>query len=454
MKRWTSTRVAEAVGVAFPGTGVFSGIATDTRRMARGALFVALVGQRFDGHAFLGAARDAGAAGAVVRRGTPPVDGLLLFEVDDTLAALGALGRARRRDLAGPVVAVTGSNGKTATRALIAAALATRWRVHATPGNLNNLVGVPLTILDAPDVVDALVVECGASELGEIGRLRGIVEPTIGVVTNAVKAHLAGFRDLEGVLREKTSLLTGVPVAVVGTTPPELATAARREAQKVMVAGLADHADLRPDRWRLDDKGRAEVTFRGHTLRLTLVGRHQADNAMLALAVAAELELDLRSVSAALADVTLPHGRCEIIRSRDLLIVHDAYNANPASLLAALETAQALQGKRPLVVLVGSMLELGGESRRLHREMADAIVAADPALVGAVGEFVAAFQPHAKRLGSRLVTAADADALGRAVAERLGGDELVLLKASRGVALEQALRHVVPGWEDACSTTS
>jgi UDP-N-acetylmuramoyl-tripeptide--D-alanyl-D-alanine ligase len=175
---------------------------------------------------------------------------------------------------------------------------------------------------------------------------------------------------------------------------------------------------------------------------------------MLALAVAAVLELDLRTVVEALGEVTLPHGRCEIIRSRDLLIVHDAYNANPASMLAALETAQALRGKRPLAVLVGSMLELGGESRRLHREMADAILAAEPALVGAVGEFVAAFQPHAKRLGSRLVTAPDADALGRAVAERLGGDELVLLKASRGVALEQALRHVVPGWEDACSTTS
>lgn len=454
MTRWTSTRVAEAVGVPFPGTGVFSGISTDTRRLARGALFVALVGERFDGHAFLDAAREAGASGAVVRRGTPAMNGVLLFEVDDTLAALGALGRARRQEVTGPVVAVTGTNGKTATRAMITAALATRWRVHATHGNLNNRVGVPLTLLEASDVANALVVECGASEPGEIGRLREVVKPTIGVVTNAARAHLAGFRDLEGVVRDKVSLLSGVPVGVVGTTPPELAAAARREAGKVIVAGLTESADLRPDRWRLDDKGRAEVTFRGHTLRLPLVGRHQAENAMLALAVAAELELDLGTVAEGLADVTLPHGRCEIIRAGDLMIVHDAYNANPASLLAALETAQALRGKRPMAVLVGSMLELGGESRRLHREVADAIVEADPALVGAVGEFVAAFQPHAKRLGTRLVTAADPDALGRAVAERLAGNELVLLKASRGVALERALRYLAPDWEDACSTTS
>ncbi len=452
MTRWTGARVAGVLGSAAPGDLAFTGISTDSRSLRPGELFVALEGDRFDAHRFLTQASQAGARGAVVRRATPPVAGLVLFEVQNTLVALGALARARRREIRGPVVAVTGSNGKTATRAMLAGTLGTRWPTHATRENLNNLVGVPLTILGAPDSTDALVVECAASEPGEIARLRDIVEPTVGVVTNVSASHLSGFGSADTVLREKVSLLGGASLAVVGQRPAELASLARRVAHRVVVAGLAPGADVTPDHWHMDERGRPVLTFRGTPIALPLVGRHQGDNAMVALALAAELELDLTAVAGALERVTLPPGRCEVVTVGDRVLINDTYNANPASFAAALEVARSLRGNRPLVTLVGTMLELGSESPALHQEMAEQILALRPDLIGATGEFATVFERRG--LGRRLVVAPDADALGRAVASQLRGGELVLLKASRGMHLEKAIPHLTGGREVSCSTTS
>jgi len=453
--RWASAAVAEALGVARPSADLaFSGVGTDSRAIAPGTLFVALRGERFDGHDFLAAVRDAGAAGAVVRAGTPEVPGLPLFRVPDTLAALGRLATHRRRRVPGPVVAITGTNGKTATKEIAARALASRWRVHATPGNLNNEIGVPLTLLGAPDDAEALVVEAGASVPGEIARLRAIIEPTAAIVTNAGAGHLAGFGDLDAVIAEKTSLLAGAGTAVVGTDPPALAARARTVAPGVLVAGLEAPADRRPDTWTLDPDGRVVLDFRGIPFRPPLVGRHQAANTMLVLALAEALELDLRAVAGALREITLPPGRWEVRHAGRRTIVHDAYNANPASVRAAFETVRAIAAGRPVVLLLGTMLELGDVAPEAHAAAADAAVALGPALVGAVGEFVPAFARHAAALGDRLVTADDADALGRAVAPRLPASALVLLKASRGVRLERALPHVLASGEAPCSTTS
>src|SRR5213594_360503 len=237
---WTSDEVAAALGVPAPAKLVFSSISTDTRHLTPDTLFVALKGDKFDAHRFLDKAEAGGATAAVVRRGTPPVAGLAFFEVEDTLTALGLLARARRRMLpeGTPVVAITGSSGKTSTKEMIRAALSARYRVHATTANLNNLIGVPLTILGAPEDTEALVVEAGASVPGEIAKLRAIIEPSIAVITNASFAHVEGFGSLAGVMREKLALVDGVPVAVVGTEPAELAAEARRRTRTV-VAGRA-----------------------------------------------------------------------------------------------------------------------------------------------------------------------------------------------------------------------
>jgi UDP-N-acetylmuramoyl-tripeptide--D-alanyl-D-alanine ligase len=436
---WTAGRVRAALDLPARGPdAAFTRVLTDTRAIVPGALFVALVGERFDGHDYLEAAASAGASGAVVRQGTRMPAGLIGFEVPDTLRAFGRLARARRRELTGPVVAVTGTNGKTSTKEMLAAVLGTRYRVHATRANLNNLVGVPATILEAPEGTDALVVEAGANLPGEIARYREIIEPSLVVVTNAVAGHLEGFGSLGGVIEEKLSLTDGVPLAVVGTDPPELAAGARRRAVAVRTAGL-QRADLVPDRVELGPDARPVLTFGGVSLTLAARGLHQADNATRAWAVVEALDLDREAAARALERFAIPGGRGDLLEQGGLTILNDCYNANPQSFRAAIATARALRAGRRLVFIAGTMRELGDESAALHAEIAAALVALEPDLLAAVGEFVPALAPHAARLGERLVTAPDPIALGPLVAARLRDGDVVVLKASRGVALERIL---------------
>lgn len=436
--RWTREFVNDAlggIGVAHEG---FSQISTDTRTLEPGALFVALAGERFDGHDHLDAARDRGASAAVVRRGTPPVMDLELIEVEDTLRAYGDLAHARRMEIGGPVIAVTGTNGKTSTKEMLAAVLRSRFKVHATRANLNNLVGVPLTILESPADTDALVVEAGANLPGEIPRYREIIAPTITVITNVGAGHLEGFGSLDGVMAEKLSLARDVPLTVTGTEPAALAERARLIARRVVTAGLSA-ADVMPDSIAIDAAGRATFALDGRRVTLPLPGRHLAANAMLAWAVTRELKLDLDAAAHALESLTLPGGRSELTQMGRLTILNDCYNANPQSFASAIGTARAMRGGRRLVFVAGTMRELGADTPRLHADVARDLVALEPDLLAVVGDFVPALAPYAAELGDRLLTAPDAPGLGPLLRPRLRGDELVVLKASRGVALERIL---------------
>jgi UDP-N-acetylmuramoyl-tripeptide--D-alanyl-D-alanine ligase len=439
MSGWTAPRVRAALGLAPERDDrVFSTVLTDTRAIQPDALFVALGGDRFDGHDYLDAAAAAGATGAVVRQGTRVPPRMAKFEVPDTLRAFGLLARARRRDLSGPVIAVTGTNGKTSTKEMLAAVLGTRYRAYATRANLNNLVGVPMTILEAPAETEALVVEAGANLPGEIARYREIIEPSLTIVTNAVAGHLEGFGSLAGVVEEKLSLTDGVPMAIVGVDPPELAPGALRRARTVRTAALRG-ADLTPDRVELGHDARPRLTFGATTFTLAIRGIHQADNTSRVWAVVEALDLDRAAAGAALEAFALPPGRGDLLEQGGLTILNDCYNANPQSFRAAIATARALRGGRRLVFIAGTMRELGEASTALHADIAAELVALEPDLLGAVGEFVPALAAHAARLGDRLVTAADPPALGPRIAARLEGGEVVVLKASRGVALERIL---------------
>ena len=439
--RWAAAAVRKALGLPHAIESrplVFSSVSTDSRAIPPGALFVALEGERFDGHDHLSAAAAAGATGAVVRQGTPPVPGLVLFEVPDTLRAFGQLARARRRTLTGPVIAITGTNGKTSTKEMIAAVLRTRYVTHATRANLNNLVGVPLTILEAPPDTQALVVEAGANRPGEVARYREIIEPSVTIVTNAVAGHLEGFGSLAGVVEEKLSLTEGVPLAIVGTDPSDLATGARKRARKVLTAGLQG-ADLTPDKVTLDESARPVITIGGTTLVLSARGLHQADNAIRVWAAVDALGFDREASARALESFSIPAGRGELLQENGLTILNDCYNANPQSFRAAIATAAALRGKRRLVFVAGTMRELGVDSSALHLEVAAALVELNPDLLAVVGDFVPALERHVGALGDRLITAADPVALAPILTQRLEGNEIIVLKASRGVALERIL---------------
>ena len=450
---WSAAAIKAAIGLK-PGVGdaeiTYNGISTDSRAISPGALFVALQGERFDGHDYLPAVAQAGAKGAVVRHGTAAVPPLAFFEVDDPLHAFGLLARARRRTLSGPVIAVTGTNGKTSTKQMLAAVLSTRYRTYATRANLNNLVGVPLTILEAPPDTEALIVEAGANLPGEIARYREIIEPAIAIVTNAVAGHLEGFGSLSGVIEEKLSLTQGVPLAIVGTDPPALAQGARKLARRVRTAAL-EGAELMPDSVTLNGDARPLISIGGQKFVLGARGLHQADNAIRVWAVAEELGLNLPKAAQALEQFAMPGGRGELVQEGQLTILNDCYNANPQSFRAVIATAKAMRNERRLVFVAGTMRELGSESPRLHREIAEELVELHPELLAAVGDFVPALEPYSGALRHRLITAADPVELAPRLAQHLRGDEIVVLKASRGVALERILpalkasaKHVDP----------
>src|SRR5258707_2900021 len=389
-RTWTSEEVAAALGVPSPAKLRFSAISTDTRHLTPGTLFVALKGDKFDAHNFLDKAKVAGATAAVVRRGTPSVDGLACCEVDDTLTALGLLARARRRMLPDgtPVVAITGSSGKTSTKEMIRAALGARYRVHATAANLNNLIGVPLTILSAPENTEALVVEAGASVPGEIARLRDIIEPTIAVITNVGYAHVEGFGSLEGVMAEKLSLLDRVPVAVLGSGPEAMWPEARRRTQVIPAALHGKSADdSLLDRYPDKDGHPQLLLDSGAKVTLPALGIHQLENAQIALAVAQRAGVDHDAAVRALAGVHLPEGRGNVREIGNMVVIDDTYNANPASMRRAVQTADwlARRQRRPFVVVVGTMLELGPENARMHAEAAPEIAHRKPTLVASVG---------------------------------------------------------------------
>lgn len=450
--QWTDAEVQAALGVSGDGGGerIFPRVWTDTRTIQDGDLFIALRGENFDAHEYLAKAAEAGATGAVVSR--IPADapeGLRYFVVENTLHALGRLGRHRRRAHAARVVGVVGSNGKTTTKDLLRTVLQTRYRVHATQGNLNNQVGVPLTLLSAPADAEVLVVEMGTNEPGEIAILTSIVEPEAGVITSIGEEHLEKLGDLEGVLREEVSILPGLARAgtvFVAEEPEALAELARAamEPTRVHVAGFSDAADLRPDGGadgvEIQPDGTTRWSWRGHAVHLPLPGRWNVRNALLALGVAVDWGVPTEEAAAALAGTPAPKMRGEWRTVGGVRLLADCYNANPPSLIAAVELLSTLPTNGRKVAVIGTMRELGDRAAAIHREAAETVARAAERgidLVVATGDFVPAFEPLAGAMGDRLVLAEDPVEAYDAVASRLDGSETILLKGSRGVALER-----------------
>jgi UDP-N-acetylmuramoyl-tripeptide--D-alanyl-D-alanine ligase len=287
-------------------------------------------------------------------------------------------------------------------------------------------------------------VEIGTNAPGEIARLAEVVEPDVAIVTGVAEGHLEGFGTLEGVLREKTTLLSRIRpggLALVADEPAALPERARSLARRVQVAGWTDRADrgLRAEALRIDERGMVRFRWQDREVALPFGGRAHVRNALLALALGLEWGVDLDAALGALESLPTPKLRGEVFRLGALAVIADCYNANPASLAAALDTLVSMPRGGGRVVVVGSMLELGPHSDALHRASAKAIAAADVDLVVGIGLFRPAFEERAASLGDRLIVADDTESAFEPLAERLKGDEVVLLKGSRGVALEQLI---------------
>ncbi|HEU0053593.1 MAG TPA: UDP-N-acetylmuramoyl-tripeptide--D-alanyl-D-alanine ligase [Longimicrobium sp.] len=453
--RWTAEEVRRALetapqGDAGEGDFEYAGVSTDTRKIGAGSLFVALKGANFDAHDFLAQAAEAGATGAVVERVPEGAPSHLRYHVvDDTLHALGRLGRHRRRAHAGRVVAVAGSNGKTTTKELLKAALAVRFRVHATEGNLNNQVGVPLTLLAAPDDAEVLVIETGTNEPGEITLLGAIAEPDAALITSIGEEHLEGLGSVEGVLEEELSILAHLRpggVAFVAEDPVELPERAMETVggMRLRVAGFGEGADLRPDGGEAGIEflpgGATRWSFRGARVDLPLPGRHNVRNALLALGVATEFGVAVEDAARGIAGMPQPKMRNEWRKVGSLGVLADCYNANPPSTLAAVDLLASIPAEGEKVAVVGTMRELGAHAESLHRSVAEAIAARVGSgidRVVATGDFVPAFA--GLDADGRVIAVEDPLAAYDALRPHLKGDETILLKGSRGVALERLI---------------
>ncbi|GJG87679.1 UDP-N-acetylmuramoyl-tripeptide--D-alanyl-D-alanine ligase [Gemmatimonadetes bacterium T265] len=461
---WTLDRAGEALaavlGAAAPrGPEALLAVSTDTRAVVPGDLFVALAGERYDAHDFLGDAVARGARALVVHDAARAADvAVPAYVVRDTREALGLLARYRRRAWAAPgraVVGVAGSNGKTSTKELLRAALGAARAVHATAGNFNNLVGVPLTLLALPDGADVAVVEMGTNAPGEIAALRSIVEPDVVVMTSIGEEHLEGLGDLAGVLREESEAFDGAALAVVPADQPEIAAAAGGRAGAVVTAGL-DAGDVHAERWALSGDGTGVVVVGGVEVRTPLRGAHNLRNTMLAVAVARALGVSLADAARGLAAMPVPSMRTAWTTLGDATLINDAYNANPPSaraaldLLAAAGRAGGAASARQRVAVLGTMRELGPDAPALHDAVARHALALGIELVAGVGEFAAALARVAPG-DARVVTAEDPAALWPRLEPRLAADGVILLKGSRGVRLEQLLPFL-EAWATAGAT--
>ena len=415
-------------------------VCTDSRHLKAGDFFVPLVGERFDGHRFLEQLPALGGQGAVVSLDwtAPLPSGLLHWRVDDTLAAYQQLALLHRRQLGLPLVAVTGSAGKTTTRELIRAVLAPLGAIQASDGNNNNDIGVPLTVLGAGSDHAALVIEMGMRGPGEIARLSRCTEPDVAVITNIGTAHIGRLGSREAIATAKCEITAalhpqGVVVIPAGDPLLEQALAAVWQG-RVLRVRLEDDPDItadligavRNDRLLLDEA----------SIPLPLDGRHNARNLLLALAVGSHLGVD--PASAAQLQVNIPGGRNRRLQQGGLTLLDETYNASPEAVLAALDLLADQPGRR--FAVLGTMLELGDRSIELHQQVAAraAALKLDGVVLVDGGDEGQAMANVASGL-DRLALVATPEAAAAPLGQWLQAGDVVLLKASRGVALERLI---------------
>jgi UDP-N-acetylmuramoyl-tripeptide--D-alanyl-D-alanine ligase len=456
--------VAKAVDgtLAGPGNLTARGYSIDTRTLNPGDLFFAVKGPRFDGHDFLRQAVEKKAAGSIVEAGAiEPSSTFGVVRVKSTLEALQNLARFVRRQWGGPIVGVTGSAGKTTTKEMIAAVLAKKFTVMRSIGNFNNEFGLPLCLLRIERSQTIAVLEMGMSAKGEILRLASIAEPNEGVITNVNPVHLEFFDSIEGIAEAKAELLQGLVeprIAYLNNDDSRVRAMADRFSGKVITYGIDSEATFRAHQVRDLGLGGSAFTVRysgqDTDFVLPLLGQHNVANAVVAVAVGISHGISWDDVRAAIAGIKPEKKRGEVVRfSEGVDVIDDSYNSNPKALTEMIRFLGKLQGYKRKIVVAGEMLELGRTASDLHRSCGrEAAMAGAALIIGVQGEARSVLD-GAREAGAaeaHLRFAADSAEAGEILAREVRKGDVVLIKGSRGVKLEQAmdtLRKTLSGGE-------
>ncbi|MEW6427095.1 MAG: UDP-N-acetylmuramoyl-tripeptide--D-alanyl-D-alanine ligase [Thermodesulfobacteriota bacterium] len=460
---WNLAEVEAATGGRVRWQGgerLFRTVTTDSRGVQPGDLFLALRGERFDGHDFIGDALRLGAAGLIVERAPASALRVPLVEVADSLIALGNLARHRRRQMRDlRVIGITGSCGKTSVKELTGAILEQKMRIIKTRGNFNNLVGLPLSLLPVGRHHRAAILEMGMNHAGEIARLTEIADPDVACITNVHEAHVEAFGSVDGIVRAKGELFAGArsdAVLVFNGDDSRLARLARRYGQRRLAFGRGRNADVRAT--RISARGLAGTGFTLHigadVTRLVIPGHglHSVMNALAAAAIAHALGVDFADIAAGLAKGAPVAQRFQLVATTGgPRLINDAYNANPGSMAAAIDAALSLRGRGRLVLVLGDMFELGDRSETLHRELGQRAAASGADLLLATGEASRATVAAARATGMEAAhfpakEALAADLLRRVAAGALGAEDSILVKGSRGMRMETIIEALVAGW--------
>ena len=460
---WSLGELARAAKTEVIGGGIpetIEAVGTDSRSLPPGCLFIALRGERFDGHAFIDEAIRQGARAVLMdKEGASSHEdlnalGVGVLVAEDTLQAYGDIAAFHRRELARPVAAILGSNGKTTTKELLAAALGVRGNIHKTQGNFNNLIGVPKTILDWKGYEWAAVLEMGMNIPGELERLAEIAAPSVGVITNVSPAHLEGLGTIENVAKAKGELFAGLPENAVGII----------NADDPMIQGICvpmlnnrprfsfgelPSADIRIQDYRNTLDGlHVNLMVEGTPLEaeLPICGGHNAHNCAAAVAMAYALGSTLSSIAEGLSNVEVPGGRLRLLNDlpTGIQLIDDTYNANPSSMRAAFSTLVDLGKDARCIAVLGDMYELGEQAESFHRETGREAAAAGVEWVLTLGEMGELITEGARSAGARADAFTDIQQLKEVLEVGINEGDWILVKGSRGMKMERIV-HFLEG---------
>ena len=428
----------------------FEGVSTDSRKIKHGELFVALKGENCNGESFAKDALNKGGAAVMVSKTAKRIPDGIVLKVDDTLTAYRQIAGAWRNRFDIPIVAVTGSNGKTTTKDLTAAALNGLGHVQKTSGNFNNEIGVPMTLLELREKHNAAVVEIGMRGLGQIETLAKVVKPTIGIVTNVSEAHIELLGSIENIAKAKSELVEAIPL---GGTIILNADNSHTEAMKnlagagvnVVTYGLENEADLNAKNIFIGSVATEfTLTYRGEDFdfEIPMLGRHNVSNSLAAIAAGLTCGLSVEEIQRGISTLTTTKMRFEVIRRDGLTIVNDAYNASPASMRVAIKTTSEIYSGR-LIAVLGDMMELGEISEKVHREIGEELVENKFDVLitlGDLGKFIAA---GARDAGLKNIYSFDThEDAAKKILELVRDGDTILFKASHVMHMEKIIELI------------